>query len=106
MKFDHFRQIVGRIRQDVPCPRCGSIFDDQDIEVVSADPRTIEFFAPCEHCGAVSSIFAQIEPMRRVHQAVRPMKAPAPQRISSELIQNISNTIKTFHKGDVKDLFQ
>ncbi|MCF7905831.1 hypothetical protein K9L63_01415 [Candidatus Gracilibacteria bacterium] len=106
MKFDHFRQIVGRIRQDVPCPRCGALFDDRVIEVVSADVRTIEFFAPCDQCGAVSSIFAQIEPVRRVHQSVRPIKAPTPQKISPELVRDISEAVRTFQKGDVKELFQ
>jgi len=104
MRFDHFRQIVQRIRQNIPCPRCGSFFEDREIDVVAASPRSIEFFAPCDQCGAVSSISAQIEPQRRVHQSIRPVTPP--QKMSPEMIHDISNTLRQFQGGDIRELFQ
>ena len=104
MRFDHFRQIVQRIRQEIPCPRCGTAFDDQGMDVVSASLRSIEFFAPCPVCGAVSSIFAQIEPARRVHQSIRP--AGPSRKVSPEIVRDISDTIRKFQGSDVKELFK
>ncbi len=103
MRFEFFRQIVGRIRNDIPCPRCGIPFDEQTIEVVAAGPQNIEFIARCPQCGTRAGISAQIE-LTRVHQAVRPISSHP--RISFENVQQISESLKRFSGRDVRDLFQ
>lgn len=106
MKFNHFQDIVHRICDDIPCPRCRGDFDELDIEVQGASEKNIEFFAECPHCGAEVCISAHIQTrvpikqnggfLQRKHKGIR---------ISPDNIQRITNTLQNFRGKDVRELF-
>ncbi len=107
MKFSHFQQIVDRIRKDVPCPECGTFFDEAEIDIVGVSPKNIDFFISCPNCQSEVMVMAQIEIIQRVHQTLRkqPMLEKGQTNISPNIVKDISNILQTFQGRDVRELF-
>lgn len=104
MKFNHFQEIVHRICEDVPCPRCEEDFEEIDIEVQGATDRSIEFFTECPHCGAQVCIAAHIEtqiPLKKVSHK-RNHKGVG---ISRDKVEEIASALQKFRGHDVRELF-
>jgi endogenous inhibitor of DNA gyrase (YacG/DUF329 family) len=106
MKFSHFQQIIDRIRTDVPCPECGTFFDEAEIDIMRVSSKNIEFFIPCPHCGAEVVVLAQIEIIQRVHQTIEtPLLQKEKTGISPKKVKDISSLLQSFRGRDIRELF-
>jgi len=108
MKFNQFKKIVERIQKEIPCPRCKNLFISDAIDIVNLKDNDIHLVAECPNCIEKVSISASLERslIRPVSKVSRKRDRIVNKVLSPEEIAKISEKMKSFRGGDVRDLFE
>ena len=105
MRLDQLNIIMGKIAQNIFCPKCKKYFHENEIELMALKGNEIEFNSYCSVCETKATILASVEPPKSLRATPRSMSLLSKKRLSPDTLKNISAKLKST-QHDVRELFR
>jgi predicted RNA-binding Zn-ribbon protein involved in translation (DUF1610 family) len=100
MRINELKSIIRHLKKTFPCPECGHIFREKDIDIVAILKNTIVMEAICPECGARSIVRVSI--MQNGKELSYSHQSGEIGPISKDDVLDMHNFLKNF-KGDIID---
>ncbi len=105
MKFNHLREIVKNVQEQLHCPKCGEAFAEHALDVVDIVGSKGIFAAQCLRCNTSILITMSVrEYKQKIASREKQIRKVATTKVSPNDVIGMKSTLDDFD-GDFKGLF-